>query len=97
MRRLNKNNNGGGGGGGEWRLYPRVLRVKGDRSVLERYLSATMQFTNITYFRFERIKTETNLHVTGPNRTIRSFRSKGHEGQGEATEWYIYKNLTLSH
>ena len=27
---------------GEWRLNPRVLRAKGDRSVLERYLSATM-------------------------------------------------------
>ena len=26
----------------EWRLNPRVLRAKGDRSVLERYLSATM-------------------------------------------------------
>ena len=32
---------------GEWRLNPRVLRAKGDRSVLERYLSATMQTCSV--------------------------------------------------
>ena len=33
------------------------------------------------FFKVGGIQTETNLHVTGPNRKIGSFRSKGHEGK----------------